>query len=55
MRGEDIGGVEAKGGAFLLAADIGAEDVVFLSLGVEAVEVAIALPAHIARVEELGV
>jgi hypothetical protein len=55
MRGEDIGGIEAKSGAFLLAADVGAEDVVFLSLGVEAVEVAIPLPAHIARVEELGV
>jgi hypothetical protein len=55
MRGEYICRVEAERGALLLAADIGAEDVVFLSLGVETVEVAVALPRHVAGVEELGV
>jgi hypothetical protein len=55
LGGEDIAEVEAEGFAFFFAANVGAEDVVLFGFGIEAVEVAIALPAHVTGVEKLGV
>jgi hypothetical protein len=55
LGGEDIAEVEAEGFAFFFAANVGAEDVVLFGFRIEAVEVAIALPAHVAGVEKLGV